>query len=192
MDVKTLCLGALKLGDATGYELKKQFEEGPFAHFHQAGYGSIYPALNALLAEGKVTCREEIQKGRPDKKVYSLSPVGEAGLQAALHQRPALDKVRSDVVFMLFFAEMLDEAHLRGVYDGYLSYFRHCLEHLQNLDDTDIPAGRRFVRGMGAAFYESMEAYLSENRQEFFATVDAQEKVAASFETKIKKTGTDQ
>ena len=196
MDVKTLCLGALKLGDATGYELKKQFEEGPFAYFHQAGFGSIYPALGALLAEGKVTCREESQQGRPDKKIYSLTPAGEAVLRAALHQRPALDKVRSDVLFMMFFAEMLDDVHLRTVYDGYLTYFRNCLEHVRGLDNTDIPSGRRFVRGLGAAFYESMETYLSDHRQEFFDAVNAQDEAETLaktelVKTELAKTGTD-
>ena len=30
MDVKTLCLGILNRGDATGYEIKKACEDGPF------------------------------------------------------------------------------------------------------------------------------------------------------------------
>src|SRR5690606_26574731 len=33
MDVKTLCLAVLFREEATGYEIKKAFEEGPFAHF---------------------------------------------------------------------------------------------------------------------------------------------------------------
>ena len=48
MDVKTLCLGVLSRGEATGYEIKKQCEEGPLAFFYAAGFDSIYPALNAL------------------------------------------------------------------------------------------------------------------------------------------------
>ena len=59
MDVKTLCLGVLSRGDASGYEIKKQCEEGPFAHFYAAGFGSIYPALNALWSEGLISVREE-------------------------------------------------------------------------------------------------------------------------------------
>src|SRR3546814_8991519 len=35
MDAKTLCLGVLSRGAASGYEIKKAFEEGPFSHFHQ-------------------------------------------------------------------------------------------------------------------------------------------------------------
>jgi len=55
MDVKTLCLGVLSLGDASGYEIRKMFEEGPFAHFHHASFGSIYPALSPLLDAEQVT-----------------------------------------------------------------------------------------------------------------------------------------
>ncbi len=40
MDVKTVCLGMLTDGAASGYDLKKQFESS-FGHFFAAGYGSI-------------------------------------------------------------------------------------------------------------------------------------------------------
>ena len=51
MDVKTVCLGMLTDGPASGYDLKKQFESS-FGHFFAAGYGSIYPALSSLAANG--------------------------------------------------------------------------------------------------------------------------------------------
>ena len=53
MDVKTLCLGVLTLGDASGYEIRKQFEEGPFAHFFGASYGSggIGALVQPLIGE---------------------------------------------------------------------------------------------------------------------------------------------
>jgi PadR family transcriptional regulator AphA len=44
MNVRTLCLGILAQHDASGYEIKKAVEEGLFAHFIDASYGSIYPA----------------------------------------------------------------------------------------------------------------------------------------------------
>ena len=84
MDSKTLCLGALMLGDASGYEIKKLFEEGPFSYFHQTSLGSIYPALGTLMEEGLVTCDERAQEGRPDKKVYSLTDAGRAAFKKAM------------------------------------------------------------------------------------------------------------
>ena len=76
MDVKTLCLAVLFQGEATGYEIKKAFEEGPFAHFQRASFGSIYPSLSRLLAEGLAEAEAHEQDGRPDKKVYRLTAAG--------------------------------------------------------------------------------------------------------------------
>ena len=59
MDVRTICLGILTRGDATGYEIKKLFEDDGYQHFVEASFGSIYPALNRLTEEGYVSVREE-------------------------------------------------------------------------------------------------------------------------------------
>ena len=69
MDARTLCLGVIARGDETGYEIKKSFEEGPFAHIQAASFGSIYPALTKLSEDGLLACRDERQDTRPDKKV---------------------------------------------------------------------------------------------------------------------------
>src|SRR3546814_16524572 len=96
MDAKTLCLGVLSRGAASGYEIKKAFEEGPFSHFHQASFGSIYPALNALSADGLVAVRAQAQQKRPAKKIYSLTPKGRTELPAALMPTPGPPAARSD------------------------------------------------------------------------------------------------
>ncbi len=75
MDVKTLCLGVLSMGDASGYEIKKVFENA-FSHFYVAGFGSIYPALAELTREGLVVCSDIEQEKRPAKKVYQLTEKG--------------------------------------------------------------------------------------------------------------------
>ena len=36
MNVRTLCLGVLSSGEASGYEIKKEIEEGLFSHFIDA------------------------------------------------------------------------------------------------------------------------------------------------------------
>ena len=76
MNVRTLCLGVLSSGEASGYEIKKEIEEGLFNHFIDASYGSIYPALTQLAGEGLVTVRAEEQSGKPDKKVYAITTKG--------------------------------------------------------------------------------------------------------------------
>jgi len=49
MDVKTVCLGMLTEGEASGYDLKKHFERS-VGHFWSESYGRIYPMLAQLVS----------------------------------------------------------------------------------------------------------------------------------------------
>lgn len=134
MDAKTLCLGVLALGDASGYEIRKQFEEGPFAHFHDTSFGSIYPALTKLTADGFVTCTNVAQDGKPDKKVYAITDTGRAAFRKALHKSPTADRIRSESIYMFFFADLLDSTHLDEIYDTYLAYYRGQVARLEAIE----------------------------------------------------------
>ena len=168
MDVKTLCLGVLTLGEASGYEIKKAFEDGPFAHFHAAGFGSIYPALNSLSAEGLVTGSEETQTGRPAKKVYAITPAGMAAFQEALSKAPSGDTVRSECLFMLFFGHLLEEEQRRRVFEQYLGTFSERVSRMKEIDLSTLPSDRRFVCGFGLAIYRAAIEYMENNRDLLF------------------------
>jgi DNA-binding PadR family transcriptional regulator len=188
MDVKTLCLGVLTLGEASGYEIKKAFEEGPFAHFHAAGFGSIYPALNRLGAEGLVTCNEETQAGRPAKKVYRITPAGMAAFREALGKAPSRDTVRSECLFILFFGHLLAEAQRRRVFEQYLGTFAERVSRMSEIDLAGLPGDRRFVCGFGLAIYRAAIAYMEDNRDLLFDDGTAADDGAAS----VPATGTGQ
>ena len=169
MDVRTLCMGVLMLGDASGYEIKKHFEEGPFAYIHAAGFGSIYPALNGLLTDGLATCTEHAQDGRPDKKIYAITEAGRRAFRRALHKPPAADAFRSEALFMLFFAELLDSEHGAQVYDDYLATYRGCVERMtpRDLGEIDTP-GHRFVHECGLAVYRAVVEHFETHRHILF------------------------
>ncbi len=164
MDVQTLCLGSLTLGEASGYEIKKLFEEGPFAFFYHASYGSIYPALGKLLNKQLITMREEIQNGRPDKKVYAITVQGNAVLARKLKKIPAPDKIRSEAMLMFFLADHIDGAHLKDVFEGYLAAYRKKLDCVSEMDDEGMPPHCIFARGFGQAFYQAAITYMEENK----------------------------
>ncbi len=166
MDVKTLCLGVLTLGDASGYEIRKQFEEGPFAHFFDASYGSIYPALGRLLKDDLVSVTEHAQNGKPDKKVYRLTPAGKKAFVDALSEDPTPDKFRSEFLVRFFFAELMSADQLEAVYGQYQSHFQGMADFLAGLDDGGVPAGRLFVRDMGRTFYKSMADHMAASRHQ--------------------------
>ena len=117
MDVRTICLGILTRGDATGYEIKKLFEDDGYQHFVEASFGSIYPALNRLTDEGYVSVRSEAQEKRPDRKVYSSTPTGRSQFVASLLKPLPEDRHRSPFVFAMLFADLLPQSRVSGMLD---------------------------------------------------------------------------
>jgi len=167
------------MGEATGYEIKKLFEEGPFSHFYDAGYGSIYPALNKLLEADHVTCRHEEQDGRPAKKVYAITDAGSAVLAGALHEEPAIDRIRSEALVMMFFGHKLNSDQRARVLDKYRAHYAKVLHGLHELDTSCEGFGRQFVHGFGLAIYETAVRYLEEHGDEFLDGKSAADKIGA-------------
>ena len=163
MQVTTLCLGALVFGEATGYESNKMFEDGPFSHFLDASYGSIYPALTRLTDEGLVTCKAEQQERRPDKKIYALTDRGRQSLRNALHTPLAEDKFRSEFLFAVLFAHLLPRSRVVELVDQRLAAMKAKTEELATKDPGDTP-GMDFARLYGHAVYSASVSFLENNR----------------------------
>ena len=166
MDAKTLCLGVLAGGDASGYEIKKAFEEGPFAHIHPTSFGSIYPALAKLTDEGLVSCTELAQDKRPDKKVYAMTESGRGALVTELMEPPAPDRARSDLLFILFLAHLLPRDWVAELIDQRIAWYEESLERMTCCGVEEMPPGVRFVHGLGLAIYGAAADYLKTHRGE--------------------------
>ncbi len=162
MDVRTLCLGVLSLGDASGYEIKKRLED-TFSHFYDASFGSIYPALNRLQSEGLVHCETEAQARRPDKKVYSLTVDGRLALVSELNNMPGRDRVRSEFLVAMCFADLLPAGQIAEMIDQRIAAHKRLATELAGREDRSS-AAQQFVAGYGRAVYEAAAKYLEEHR----------------------------
>ncbi len=180
MDVKTVCLGVLTLGDATGYEIRKMFEDGPFQYFTDAGFGSIYPALNKLHGEGLVTCEQQSQSGRPDKKVYSITQAGREYFTEAIRDAPGPDKFRSDFLLGLFFEHFLPRDLIVGAVDERIAWYRAKLEKMRCCDRSGWGTGPVFVNEFGQAVYAAALAFLEESRPKLAEAGDKPNKTQAA------------
>ncbi len=107
MNVRSLCLAILHDGETTGYQIRKLSTEGEFAYFVDASYGSIYPALARLEADGLVISRVEQQEGRPAKKVYSITKLGRDTFHQSLFNKLDDDSFRSEFLLFARFAPQL-------------------------------------------------------------------------------------
>jgi DNA-binding PadR family transcriptional regulator len=168
MDVKTLCLGLLSSRPGSGYDLKKEFES-LFKHFFPAGYGSIYPALADLTAQGYLECEEIPQVGKPDRKVYEVTEAGRRAFAAALREAEPQHKLRSEFLATIYFAEMMDGDHLKQLLDQRVMELTQAIDHIEetkSLRASEFPAGARFVAGFGAAVAQAAAQYIAEHGPE--------------------------
>jgi PadR family transcriptional regulator, regulatory protein AphA len=166
MDVKTVCLGFLTFGEASGYDIKKHFEAS-FDHFFSTGFGSIYPALAALAEEGLASCTSVPQAGRPDRKVYRITPAGEAALRSTLATCEPAHKVRSELLAVLYFSNLMPPQRVTELLDAQLADMRQGLVRMKRTGcpgEPEWPASVRFVQGFGIALLEAAAEYTARHR----------------------------
>lgn len=163
MNIRTLCLGILSFGDATGYEIKKMAEEGLFSHFIEASFGSIYPALTKMTEEGLLSCRAEAQEGKPDKKVYSITAAGQDALRQALTVFPRKDKFKSEFLFIMLLSAHVDQDHVSEVLRRRAAELEEELEMIRACSECASLPGARFVNGYGQAVVEAAHNYVTQN-----------------------------
>ena len=117
MSYKYLVLGLLAERPMSGYDIKKHVKT-VLGSITSASYGTLYPTLHKLLADGDVEMQEVPQQGRPSKKVYFLTDQGREDLQKWLQQPAAADQIRREFLLKLYLARHLDEADLRAMVAG--------------------------------------------------------------------------
>ena len=166
MDVRTICLGILTRGDATGYEIKKLFDDDGYQHFVEASFGSIYPALNRMTEDGLVSVRSESQEKRPDRKVYSITPKGREAFIATLMKPLPEDRHRSPFVFAMLFADQLPRERVTEMLNNYIAQAETKLAQLDEQNGKPRTSGEVFVQGVGRAVYIAMLDFLRAHRAE--------------------------
>lgn len=164
------------MGEASGYEIKKVFEES-FSHFYAAGFGSIYPALAELTRQGHVTCSNIEQEKRPSKKVYRLTEAGRQALLGALAQTYPEHRVRSDFMVLAVFAHLQGAERMRDVLatrladiEGQLTLIDSCMEVRGQADP-----GVEFAAGYARSVLQAGHDYIRRYQDQFIDALTKQE-----------------
>lgn len=121
MSLSHTLLGFLSYAPMTGYDLKKQMDRSTQFFWH-AALSQIYPTLQQLEGDGLIAAATVPQAGKPDKKVYSLTPAGRAALDAWLAE-PLPDPApgKDGLLLKLFFSASVEKKTL-------LARLRHQLD----------------------------------------------------------------
>lgn len=108
--LKYILLGGLSYQPLTGYQLK-QFVDTSAKHFWYAQTSQIYRTLDTLEKEGLLTSQIQEQEDRPDRRLYHITPAGQADLRAWLAEpMTEIAPTKDALLVRLFFAAQLDKA----------------------------------------------------------------------------------
>src|SRR5439155_22348394 len=112
---------------AHGYQLKIEFD-ALYGDFWSLNYGQLYRTLDRLERAGLVQCTEEVQSGRPSRKVYRITASGQQSLDDWLLLPPTDEPrpLRDDLsVKLLFLTESRRQETLALVRSQRAIYLHH-------------------------------------------------------------------
>ena len=95
-------LGVLMKKPMSGYDIK-QYIEIHFPFFFVASYGTIYPTLNKMEKDGYITKELQIQEGKPNKNVYSITEKGKEAFYMYLDSPVEPISIRFDFIMRMHF-----------------------------------------------------------------------------------------
>ncbi len=134
MSLNHLLLGVTREG-VTGYEIKRAFEEG-LRHIWNAELSQIYPALERLEDRGLLTSARAPGERGSAKRVYRLSPGGQAELERWLCSDPVLHDERHPFLVQLALLGGLDDYRQTLKYfSGLEALLRYRLQAMEFLEE---------------------------------------------------------
>ncbi len=133
--LKYAILGLIRRGPATGYDIAREFSDRALASFWHAKHSQIYPELKKLLEEGLITCETVIQREKMKKKVYTITPLGEADFRQWLSLDDPLDPTPKDVFRLrVYYSDALESRRYRELLESQQAQHR---ARLQVLEETN-------------------------------------------------------
>jgi DNA-binding PadR family transcriptional regulator len=118
MSLRSAILGFLEIEPTSGYTLKQRFD-GSVRSFWSATQSQIYRELHALERKRLVRVESVRGKGKPDRKVYSLTEAGRTALAAWLAEPLEPLELRHPLLLKLVFAADLPPKTLDGILAAY-------------------------------------------------------------------------
>jgi len=95
-------LGMLTWGPMSGYDIRMEMEAST-NFFWAESDGQLYPTLQTLVKEAKVSFQEESSSGGRKRKVYQLTRAGQRELNDWLCQAAETNITRNELMLKLFF-----------------------------------------------------------------------------------------
>jgi DNA-binding PadR family transcriptional regulator len=140
---KEILLGLLAIESMSGYDLG-QVIRSSVGYIWNESYGQIYPNLKKLAAEGFVTAKTERQKGKPDRRIYSITEKGRERLVKWLSLPPQPEVARNEFLLKLFFGERIPTEILMGWVEHMVESETAVLREFQRVESEEIAQSQHY------------------------------------------------
>lgn len=141
---KYAILGLLSYHPMSGYDIQKVTDKS-LNFFWSENYSQIYPNLKALEKEGLATVTVEENDGKPNRKVYTITPAGLEVLRTWLQVGPEPEVRRIELLLKLFFGRQLSPEILQGFVMEYQEDHKNILEELQEIEASLLSISDRNI-----------------------------------------------
>ncbi len=111
MSLKHAIMVLLETEAGSGYDLLKRFKQR-LGFFWQASHQQIYQQLKVMYQDGLINCQQEVQQGKPDRKVYTMTNLGHQELIDWLNTASKPQKINDSLLVKLYGGHLLDKAVL--------------------------------------------------------------------------------
>jgi DNA-binding PadR family transcriptional regulator len=136
-------LGLLAIQPMSGYDLGMSIRAS-VGHIWNESYGQIYPNLKKLAAGGFVTSKTERQKGKPDRRIYSVTKKGLERLTKWLAIPPQPEIPRNELLLRLFFGAQTSNQVLIAHVERMVEREGAVLRELTRLADEEIAQNAQY------------------------------------------------
>lgn len=126
MALRDAILAALLEGEASGYDLAKEFDAS-VANFWTATAQQLYRELEKMADQGLVAARVVAQERRPNKRLFSLTDAGRAELYEYTTRQPKPTAVRDELL-----------VQVQSIEAGDANAVRKAIEIRQNTAETKL------------------------------------------------------
>jgi DNA-binding PadR family transcriptional regulator len=133
-------LGLLTFGqELSGYDIGKVVSQS-IGFFWTPAKSQVYAELRRLVSVGYATEREVEQSGRPDKRLYAITPEGLQAFRDWLERTPVeLEPIKSPFLLKIFFGHLMDPGSVIGHVREYRRQMGELLEEFLKIE-RGIPA----------------------------------------------------
>lgn len=112
MSLDHAILGFLSERPRSGYDLKTRCFDGPVRELWSADQAQIYRTLERLQRSKLVRSTRRRQSGKPDRRIFEITPAGRDALATWLSAPLPLPSVRDAFALQLYFGASLGDQHL--------------------------------------------------------------------------------